>query len=77
MRVLAKILNDHEISGEVERISEAEVPAPGTSGLNDWAETYLFALTGTGEGVGEPHYTLTILECDDPALVGKVFTWGW
>ena len=43
--------------------------------LSEWAENWLFPLTGTGRETGEAGYFVKILEAPDAALVGREFEW--
>ena len=77
MKLTAVIDNIYEDGDEIVTTETADVPAPEPGqDRDDWAEDYLFPLTGTGRTDGDAAYFLRITECEDPSLVGAEFEWG-
>jgi hypothetical protein len=75
MKVTVEIENVYE-DETITVVDEVEVPAVEWDSLDDWAEDYLYPLTGTGRPEGDAGYFLTVTACDDPRLVGITFDWG-
>jgi hypothetical protein len=62
--------------GTVRETLTVEIPAPNTSGLDEWADECLFPLTGTGWYGGDGLYIVTVLDSSETTLTGRTFTWG-
>ncbi|GAA2650210.1 hypothetical protein [Paractinoplanes durhamensis] len=59
----------------------AVIPAPPVDGDADdmvaWEYDHIYEFTGTGRPDGDSWYDVTVVACSDPALVGKVYAFGY
>ena len=61
-------------------VKNATVPAPPVGdeqALRDWEFDYIRALAVTLDIVGDSWHDVTVTECSDPALVGKIYQFGY
>lgn len=73
-----KLLMENAYEDGHESKRTVDVPAP-VGDIDDWWDRVVLDETGDGHGVGNDLgycYTATILEADDPVLVGEAYEWS-
>lgn len=76
MSVTVKIENAYSDGHESER--EVKLVGPRDEPLDEWFEEVVYEYTGDGRGAGNDLgscYIATIIEADNPALVGQTYEW--
>jgi hypothetical protein len=81
MRLTLKIDNVYDDGTITNTLYDVEVPDPPSPVYksdehDDWADSELLPLTGTGREEGDAGYFVEIIAAEHPALVGRTYEWG-
>lgn len=62
-------------------VVDAVIPAPpaedDAAAMDAWEYDYIFSCTGTGRTDGDSWYDVMVTACSNPALVGKMYAFGY